>query len=174
MNPTSMLASTVAGVTATAAVAAIAAVATAVALSAPSGTLQAAQDDASISHGRYVVKTAGCNDCHTPGYAAAEGQVDEKLWLIGDSVGWTGPWGTTYATNLRLYLDQHTEDSWLKAARAFRPRPPMPWFNVHAMNDRDLRSLYRYVRSLGPAGQPAPAYLPPGRVPAGPAIRFPG
>jgi mono/diheme cytochrome c family protein len=128
----------------------------------------------SVERGRYLVRTAGCNDCHTPGYAAADGKVSEKLWLTGDALGWSGPWGTTYATNLRLYMAGHTEASWLKTARSFKPRPPMPWFNVHAMNDGDLRSLYRYVRHLGPAGEPAPAYVPPGQAPGGPAVRFPG
>ena len=83
-------------------------------------------------------------------------------------------WGTTYASNLRLFMSRHTEDSWLKVARNFKPRPPMPWFNLHVMNERDLRALYRYIRSIGPAGEPAPEYVPPGRTPRGPAIQFPG
>ncbi len=149
------------------------------ALLVPLATLLPAQaaDGASsalVERGRYLVNVAGCNDCHTPGYAAAEGQVSEKLWLTGDALGWSGPWGTTYATNLRLYMTRHTEASWLQTARHFKPRPPMPWFNVHAMSDRDLRALYRYVRHLGPAGEPAPAYVPPGGTPQGPAVRFPG
>jgi len=49
----------------------------------------------------------------------------------------------------------------------------MPWFNVRAMSTSDLRAIYRYVRHLGPAGQPAPAYVPPGQEPKGPAVRFP-
>ncbi len=140
------------------------------------GAAQAAgtDDRALVERGRYVVHTAGCNDCHTPGYGAAEGRVSEKLWLTGDALGWSGAWGTTYATNLRLYMAGHSEDSWLKTARSFKPRPPMPWFNVHAMSERDLRALYRYVRHLGPAGEPAPAYVPPGQVPPGPVVRFPG
>ena len=24
--------------------------------------------DADIRHGRYLIQTSGCNDCHTPGY----------------------------------------------------------------------------------------------------------
>ncbi len=40
-----------------------------------------------IERGRYLVKTTGCNDCHTPGYAQREGNVAEKDWLIGDAVG---------------------------------------------------------------------------------------
>ncbi len=35
-------------------------------------------------------------------------------------------------------------------------------------------ALYRYVRHLGPAGTPAPAYVPPGRTPTGPVVQFPG
>nr|WP_068834079.1 c-type cytochrome [Polaromonas jejuensis] len=131
-------------------------------------------DRALLEHGRYLVKTAGCNDCHTPGYAAAGGKVAEKLWLTGDTLGWSGPWGTTYPTNLRLFMHSHTEASWLKTARTFQPRPPMPWFNVHAMTDRDLRAIYHYTRSLGPAGKAAPDYLPPGQKPAGPVVTFPG
>jgi hypothetical protein len=89
-------------------------------------------------------------------------------------LGWRGPWGTTYATNLRLYMAAHTEASWLQTARSFKPRPPMPWFNVHAMSDRDLRAFYRYVRHLGPAGEPVPAYVPPDQAPKGPVVQFPG
>ena len=127
-----------------------------------------------IERGRYLVKTSGCNDCHTPGYATSGGQVDEKLWLTGDTLGWNGPWGTTYPTNLRLWMRDYTEASWLAKARSFQPRPPMPWFNVHAMTDADLRALHRYITSLGPAGEPAPAYLPPGQAPTGPVVKFPG
>ena len=147
---------------------------TTIAAAATSTWAAAPGDGALIQRGRYLVQTAGCNDCHTPGYAAAEGRVDEKLWLTGDSVGWSGPWGTTYASNLRLYMADRSEAAWLQTARSFKPRPPMPWFNVHAMSARDLRALYRYVKALGPAGEPAPAHVPPGQKPKGPAIQFPG
>jgi hypothetical protein len=33
--------------------------------------------------------------------------------------------------------------------------------------------MYRYVRHLGPAGKPAPAYLPPNQTPPEPVVRFP-
>lgn len=143
-------------------------------VAAPPAHAADAEHRASVERGRYLVRTAGCNDCHTPGYAANDGKVAEELWLTGDALGWSGPWGTTYASNLRLYMAGHTEASWLATARSFKPRPPMPWFNVHAMNERDLRALYRYVRHLGPAGKPAPAYLPPGQAPKGPVVQFPG
>jgi mono/diheme cytochrome c family protein len=155
-------------------VAAVIAIASASALAQTATAARSTEHKALIERGRYLVQIAGCNDCHTPGYGAANGKVDEKLWLTGDSVGWSGPWGTTYATNLRLYMKGQTEASWLKTARSFEPRPPMPWFNVRAMSERDLRSLYRYISSLEPVGGRAPDYLPPAQKPKGPAIQFPG
>jgi hypothetical protein len=37
----------------------------------------------------------------------------------------------------------------------------MPWFTLREMSDRDLVDIYRFIRALGPAGEPAPAALPP-------------
>jgi hypothetical protein len=50
--------------------------------------------------------------------------------------------------------------------------PPMPWFNLVAMSDGDLQSIYRYIASLGPAGADAPAYVAPGQTPKTPYIVF--
>lgn len=131
----------------------------------------AGHDARLIERGRYLSQVGGCNDCHTPGYMPAEGKVPEKLWLTGTSLGFQGPWGTSYPVNLRLYMDRITEAQWLVRAR--QPmRPPMPWFNLKEMSDRDLIALYRYVRALGPAGGPAPAAAPPGQRVATPYIEF--
>ncbi|WP_206207918.1 hypothetical protein [Ahniella affigens] len=124
---------------------------------------QAAIDEAAlVARGRYLVQISGCNDCHTPGYLSNNGHVPESEWLKGDAFAWSGPWGTTYASNLRLFFHNMDESSWLQHARRFEARPPMPWFNVRAMNDDDLRAIYHYARALGPAGEPAPVALPPG------------
>ncbi len=123
--------------------------------------------------GRYLVKIAGCNDCHTPGYAQTGGKIPEKDWLIGNSLGWRGPWGTAYASNLRLYMQSLSEDQWVTIAHTAQYRPPMPWFNLHDMPEQNLRAIYRFIRHLGPAGNPAPAYLPPDKEPEGPYVLFP-
>ena len=130
-------------------------------------------DHVSVARGKYLVQIAGCNDCHTPGYAMAGGNVPEKDWLVGDHLGWKGEWGTTYPANLRLVLNNYTEDQWVQVAKNARYRPPMPWFALHDMSEADLRALHRYVRSLGAAGEPAPAYVPPAQQPAGPFVQFP-
>jgi mono/diheme cytochrome c family protein len=126
-----------------------------------------------LSHGRYLAMIAGCNDCHTQGYLLADGKVPEGQWLTGSDLGWRGPWGTTYAVNLRLFLAPFSEDEWLALARQLRVRPPMPWYSLNVMRERDLKAIYRYIRSLGPAGKPAPAYLPPDQVPTTPYAQFP-
>ena len=129
--------------------------------------------DPQVERGRYLVQIAGCNDCHTANYAPSGGKVPEKEWLLGDALGWRGPWGTTYPTNLRLYMQDLTEDQWVKKGKTLNARPPMPWFNVRDMTERDLRAMYRYIRHLGPAGKPAPAYVPPEKTPEGPYVQFP-
>lgn len=128
---------------------------------------------AEVARGRYLVQIAGCNDCHTPGYMMSAGEVEEQLWLTGERLGWTGPWGTTYAPNLRLLVTGMTADQFMRHARSDQRRPPMPWFAVADMTDEDVKSIYAYLKHLGPAGEPAPAYLPPGQEPKGPFVRFP-
>lgn len=135
--------------------------------------LAASPADDSIERGRYLARIAGCNDCHTPGYAERAGNVPESEWLVGTALGWRGDWGTTYAANLRLYMQRLTEDQWMTVARDTQLRPPMPWFALRDMTDADLRAIYRYVRHLGPAGELMPAYVPPDGKPSGPVVDFP-
>ena len=143
-------------------------------LAAPSLAAESPRPDKQlIERGRYLAIVGGCNDCHTSGYNDAEGQVPESRWLRGSPLGFRGVWGTTYATNLRLTMANMTERQWLHHARHMEPRPPMPWFNVRAMSDAELKAIYAYTRSLGPGGAPAPAYLPPGQKAPGPVVQFP-
>jgi mono/diheme cytochrome c family protein len=127
----------------------------------------------SAERGRYLVQIAGCNDCHTPGYLLSGGKTPEESWLIGDSFGWRGPWGTTYAVNLRLRLKDLTEDQWMTVAKNLKARPPMPSYVLQQMHEDDLRAIYHYVKSLPTAGREAPAYLPPDKEPPQPYALFP-
>ena len=131
------------------------------------------QADPSPERGRYLLQIAGCNDCHTAGSLLAPDKTPDQAWLLGDTLGWSGPWGTTYASNLRLILPRLSEEQWLQLARQAAYRPPMPNHALRIMEEDDLRSIHRFVVQLGAAGQPAPAALPPGQTPAGPAVLFP-
>ncbi len=57
--------------------------------------------------------------------------------------------------------------------RTLKRRPPMPWYTLNKMHEDDLRALYRFIRSLGEPGNPAPAYLPPDQEPKTPYALFP-
>jgi mono/diheme cytochrome c family protein len=127
---------------------------------------------AEAKRGRYLVQTSGCNDCHTPGYPPSGGKVEERLWLTGDRLGWRGPWGTTYPSNLRLVASTMTAQQFMIRARS-ELRPPMPWFTLRDMSDADVKAIYAYLKYMGPAGEPAPAYLPPDKAPSPPFVQFP-
>ncbi len=144
-----------------------------VCFSASAATEPADLDPSKIERGRYVVSISGCNDCHTSGFVQSEGKVPESKWLSGDSLGWRGPWGTTYPSNLRRLLASLSEDQWLHFARNLQSRPPMPWFNLRFMSDDDLRSIHHFVRHLGPTEDSVPDYVPPEREPATPYVIFP-
>ena len=125
--------------------------------------VQASPDqDELIKQGQYIVTVAGCNDCHTLNYARKAGRIDFEDWLTGSDIGFKGPWGVTYAANLRLYFSGLTEDQWITKAKEFKTRPPMPWFVIRQMRETDLRAIYLFITSLGKMGSPAPDYTPRG------------
>lgn len=125
-----------------------------------------------VEAGAYLVQIAGCNDCHTAGWLEEAGKVPREGWLKGWPVGFRGPWGTTYASNLRLTAQGMTEDEWVRMLGGEQMKPPMPWFNLHRMSEPDRRAIYRFIESLGPAGDSVPASLPPGQEPKTPYIPF--
>ena len=149
------------------------------ACSAPAATETTAAKPAGLSseaellaRGEYLVRIAGCNDCHTPAYAERGGEVPRQEWLVGSPLGFSGPWGTTYATNLRMKVAEMDEAGWLKYTADLRTRPIMPDFAIRAMHEDDRRALYRFIKSLGPGGQKAPEYLPPGQTPPLPYMQM--
>lgn len=126
--------------------------------------------EVSIARGKQVSIIGGCNDCHTVGYNESGGKIDPTKALAGSPVGWQGPWGTTYAVNVRLYISKMTEEDFVHFARTFTAKPPMPYYNVHAMDEADIRSLYRYIKSLGAPGPAMPTALEPGVTPKTPYV----
>ena len=125
-----------------------------------------------IARGRYIALIGGCNDCHAAGFPQKGGEVPEAEWLLGNPVGFRGPWGTTYPTNLRITLSKLSETRWVAYAKKLQTRPPMPWFNLNKMSEADLRAFYHFVKGLGAPGKPAPDFVPPNAEPKTPYIVF--
>lgn len=72
------------------------------------------------------------------------------------------PWGLTYARNLTPHetgIKGWEEEVFIKALRTGKHMgvelgrpilPPMPWFNLVAANEEDLKAIYKYLQSLPP------------------------
>jgi mono/diheme cytochrome c family protein len=125
--------------------------------------------------GEYLTTVGGCNDCHTTGWDQSNGRTPPSERFTGSKVGYRGPWGVTYAANLRLMVQKESENEWVRVlttADGGEGRPPMPWMNTAHMSDRDLRAMYRYIKSLGARGERTPRAVPPGTEPTGEYINF--
>jgi hypothetical protein len=72
-----------------------------------------------------------------------------------------------------LYFQEITEEQWVQVAKEIQRRPPVPSYSLNAMTEADVRALYKYVRSLGPAGNPAPKFVPADKAPPQPFVQFP-
>lgn len=119
-------------------------------------------DKQALAHGKFLVGYGGCNDCHTPGWAEHGGQAPKNMLLTGGGMNFQGPWGTTYAPNLRLYVHNLTLKQWIANLRSLKARPAMPFWTFRYLSDQDLADMYAYIHALGPAGKPAHAWVPPG------------
>ena len=121
-----------------------------------------AADAPSVELGKHISIVGGCHDCHTVGYNESGGKIDPDKALKGNPVGFEGPWGTNFAKNLRLTVAKMSEDDWVTFAKTFQVGPPMPWYNVHELNEVESRSLYQYIKSLpGDPGSHTPDDIPP-------------
>ena len=138
----------------------------------PASAVWSSDETEVIDRGRYLIRVGGCNYCHTPNYMQSPERVVEDDWLIGLPVGWYGPWGTTYAANLRLSVQTYTEDAWVEMLKTRKTMPPMPWINVSHYTDADARAVYRFIKSLGPKGEKMPLIVPPGELPKTPYFDF--
>lgn len=132
----------------------------------------AKMDRQSLAHGRKLVNIGGCNDCHTPGWGEHGGHAPKNELLVGGGLAFQGPWGTTYPINLRLFVQSMNVAQWIQTVRNSKARPLMPWWTFRYMSDYDIASIYYYIRSLGPAGKPAHAWVPPGETAPPPYLKL--
>ena len=126
-----------------------------------------------VERGRHVIKTMGCNSCHTPDYMIKRSNIPEEDWLVGSTLGFRGTYGTAYPSNLRLLLNNMTEDEWLVLAKQMRGDSPMAWIMLPKTVDQDLRAIYKFVKHLGPKGTPALSRLPAGVMPTTQYVDYP-
>jgi len=138
-----------------------------------------------LERGNYLVNYLGhCVGCHTP--LGPDGQSDKSLFLSGvpakfagakagppQVAGFPGPRGArVYAKNITpdsgTGIGSWTEDQFVQTFKhGIRPDgtkytiSPMEW-NIYAnMKEEDVRAMYRYLRTVKPISNRAPANIPP-------------
>lgn len=143
------------------------------------------EQKSSRERGHYLVNYLGhCVGCHTP--LGPNGQSDTSLFLSGvparfagvkagppQVAGFPGPRGSrVYAKNItpdsETGIGKWTEEQFVRTfktgvspdGKKYRTSP-MEW-NIYAnMKEEDLRAIYRYLRTVKPISNRAPANIPP-------------
>jgi mono/diheme cytochrome c family protein len=146
--------------------------------------------EGTVARGAQLVMLGGCNDCHTP--KLANGAPDASRALSGhpqdaplapEVVGgaslnlmltaWRGPWGLTLSRNITP--DRETGiGTWTLAdfKRTIRTginpkgevlRPPMPIPQLQNIPDKDLESIWAYLRTVKPIRNAVGKVDPPKR-----------
>ena len=133
-----------------------------------------------LARGRYLANVVGCNDCHTPG--TFYGAPDTTRLFSGSELGWKGPWGVSFASNLTpdsTGIGSWTEDQIVTALREGRRPdgspllPPMPWPSFAHLTDEDAHAIAAYLKSIPAVHHPNVATVPPDKKYAGAYLEFP-
>jgi hypothetical protein len=95
------------------------------------------------------------------------------IWTAaGTNTAFAGPWGVSFTANLtpdpETGLGRWTEETFIATMKTGRHEgkgrhllPPMPFENIAALNDEDIRALFAYLQSLKPVRNRVPAPIDP-------------
>lgn len=147
----------------------------------PGASAGDAAKKARIARGLYLTTVIGCNDCHTPG--GLYGAADFNRKLSGSELGWHGPWGVSFPSNLTPDMDTGlgywSEAEIVKAIRTGVKNdgkmllPPMPWQDFSGLSDADVHAIAAYLMSLPAVSHKVPDAVPPGQAFTGTVIELP-
>lgn len=88
------------------------------------------------------------------------------------NTAFAGPWGVSFTANLTpdddTGLGRWTEEMFIATMKTGRHEgkgrpllPPMPWFNLKALTDEDIRAVFAYLQSLPPVRNRVPQPIDP-------------
>lgn len=116
-----------------------------------------------VKYGEYLVKIAGCADCHTP---AVKGEPLPGMLLAG-GFEFKMPGGTVRSMNItpdeETGIGVWSTDDFINRFKNFDPdssefipvkkgefNTPMPWIMYAGMTNEDLEAIYSYLRTVQP------------------------
>lgn len=130
-----------------------------------------------VKRGEYLIAIASCGDCHTPGAALGNAELDKKFG--GGNVGFQMPTGTYFPPNLTpdkdTGLGNWTEEQIVTAIRTgVRPdgrqlaevMPYKLWYSQ--LTDDDAMAIAKYLKSLAPISNKVPGPFGQSETPTGP------
>jgi hypothetical protein len=105
--------------------------------------------------GAYLIRIAGCTDCHTP--QDAHGQPLPGMDFAGGFI-LDGPWGRVASSNITPdasgipYYDTALFTQVMRTGfvKARRLNQIMPWHIHRGMTDEDLSGMFAYLQTLKP------------------------
>jgi len=98
-------------------------------------------DMSAIGRGQQLVTVGGCGECHTPRKLDPARHMPVPDPTPDNETG-LGTWSEAeFIATMRNGHRKGKERVML---------PPMPWQNLAAMSDEDLRAVYAYLRSIPP------------------------
>lgn len=110
-----------------------------------------------VKQGWYLVRIAGCNDCHTP--ADENGNAATNM-MFGGGFRFTGPWGDIVSPNITTDpsgISHYDEAMFIKTIRTGRAsggvrdlNPLMPFSYFRNMTDEDLKAIFAYIQTVKP------------------------
>lgn len=107
--------------------------------------------------------------------AIPSGVIGPDKWgaiCTNDMTAWVGPWGVSFCANLtsdkKTGLGEWTEQQFIDAMRKGKHRgfgrpilPPMPWFNLAALQDEELKAIFAYLQTVPAISNKVPDPIPP-------------
>jgi mono/diheme cytochrome c family protein len=115
-----------------------------------------------------------------PTWSPPDMQQRNALALTNTSLtAWAGPWGVSFAINLtpdkETGIAEWSEGNFIQALRTGKHQgqpngrdilPPMPWADLKALTDDDMKAVFAYLRSLPPVKNQVPLPVLPSAPPA--------
>jgi cytochrome c553 len=135
---------------------------------APAAHVSAPDPSDRVAWGGYLVRIAGCPDCHARKTSGVMRAPADPMWMAGGAWDDLPGVGRVYMRNLTpdraTGLGRWTQEDFIRAMRTGmrldgkRMAPPMSLYMAHwsAMDDADLKAIAEYLFSLPPASNPVP------------------